>query len=107
MRLSTGESVFAFGALRGRVVFVSQPDGPIGTVNGLGRDWGVVPAKGVEIVRNPHAILLGRQKRGSRERPSTLKAASARRNGAKPARHGRRGRPPRIPRPAETAGGYP
>ena len=106
IRLSTGEEVFAFGALRGRVVWSRQPGVLADRIHAVGVDWGVVPASAVEIVRNPHAVLLGRLKAGTAERRSALKAASSRRNGAMPTRRGRRGRPPRIPRLAETAGGY-
>ena len=45
-------------------------------------------------VKNPAAQLLGRLKRGKHEAPSELKTATARINGAKPCRPGkRRGRP--------------
>jgi hypothetical protein len=50
----------------------------------------------VDVVRNPHAVLLGRLKAGTVERPSALKAASARRNGRQPPRPGRRRGRPRI-----------
>jgi hypothetical protein len=93
IRLPTGQSVFAFGALRGRVVWSRQPGDLTESIDGAGVHWGVVRASEVEVVRNPHAVLLGQMKAGTRERPSPSKAATARRNGAKPARRGPRGRP--------------
>ena len=48
----------------------------------------------VQLWRNPAAIVLGSRKAGVRERPSAVKQATARRNGAMPCRPGkRRGRP--------------
>ncbi len=53
-----------------------------------------VPANDVEPVALPAARLLGAMKSGVKERPSKMKAASSRRNGASPCRPGRRrGRP--------------
>jgi hypothetical protein len=53
----------------------------------------------VRIYRDPAAIVLGRLKAGVKEAPSALKASSARANGCKPCRPGRRprGRPRRSP----------
>ena len=48
-------------------------------------------------VKNPAAQLMGRLKRGKREAPSELKAATARFNGAQPCRPGKhRGRPRKV-----------
>jgi hypothetical protein len=94
VRLPSGREVCALGARRGQVPFTSQPDGLLGALDGLGRDWGVVPAHLVEIVKNPAAVLLGAQKAGKRERPSVAKVNAARLNGLVPCRPGRRrGRP--------------
>ncbi|MGO8930725.1 MAG: hypothetical protein ACLQU3_28030 [Limisphaerales bacterium] len=82
---------YAFGARRQKVVFYLDADYRMEP----GR-WGVLRANLVEIIRNPAAVLLGQSKRGVRERHSALKAATARRNGAMPARRGPRGRPPRT-----------
>jgi hypothetical protein len=97
IQLPDDRVVYALGAKRGRVMFTSQPDGPIGSVDGLRRDWGVVPAHLVEVVKDPAAMLLGSLKRGVRERKSEAKASAARSNGAKPCKPGRkRGRPRQI-----------
>ena len=84
---------FVFGVLRGRVVYTREANTCAGDPDEAGRSWGVVPASKVQIVKNEHAVLLGRLKRGVRKRRSPLKAASARRNGSMPARRGQRGRP--------------
>jgi hypothetical protein len=94
--LSTGEPMFVFGVLRGRVVYSRESGVLTDSIDGAGIHWGVVPAEHVKIVRNPNAILLGRRKRGTHERPSLLKIAASRRNASMPARRGRRGRPPRY-----------
>ena len=48
----------------------------------------------LQIVKHPAAVALGRLKRGKKERPSELKKMTARANGAKPCKPGkRRGRP--------------
>lgn len=94
--LPNGMQAWVFGVQRQQVVFTEELNGPVGTVGGIGNSWGVVPAALVRIVRNPFASLLGREKRGRRERRSKLKIASAQRNGAMPARRGRRGRPRKL-----------
>jgi DNA-binding Lrp family transcriptional regulator len=95
IRLPDQRVVFALGAKHGRVPYTSQPDGPIGSVEGIWRDWGVVPAHLVEVVRNPAAMLLGGLKRGTKEAPSPRKQMAARLNGCRPVRAGSRprGRP--------------
>ena len=99
--LADGRLVYALGAKRGRVVFTSDPDGPLGSRDGLGRNWGVIRASQVTVVKNPMAQILGSRKRGVKEAPSAAKAAAARVNGRCPVRAGRkRGRPPRHPTPA-------
>jgi hypothetical protein len=92
IRLSSGEPVFAYGALRGHVAYTREPDGRVGDPDLAGKSWGVVPADTVQIVQNPHAVLLGRLKAGSVERRSELKAATARANGRMPVKAGARSR---------------
>jgi hypothetical protein len=97
IRLPDGRVVYALGARRGRVVFTSQADGPIGSLDGVGRDWGATSADLVAVVKNPMAAILGSRKRGMKEAPSARKQAAARANGRCPVRAGRRprGRPRR------------
>ncbi|MDB6016337.1 MAG: hypothetical protein JWR19_826 [Pedosphaera sp.] len=95
VRLPTGEQVYVYGTLRGKIIYTRDrgilEDGP----NGVGVRWDVVSAGEVKIVKNWNAILLGSLKRGRRECPSVLKAEAARNNGRKPvsAGHRPRGRP--------------
>lgn len=93
VELPGGEQVYTFGAKRGLLVYVREPDMCVGDPDEAGRSWGVVLASKVEVVRNPQAVLLGQMKAGTREHRSPSKAATARCNGAKPARRGPRGRP--------------
>jgi hypothetical protein len=61
---------------------------------GSGRDFDEYPDGDVVRVNNPWAVILGRLRRGTRERPSSRKAEAARRNGRRPCRPGKhRGRP--------------
>jgi hypothetical protein len=94
--LPNGRQAWVFGVQRQQVVFTAELNGPVGAVDGIGKSWGVVAAASVRIVRNPYASVLGREKRGRRERRSELKIASARANGRMPARRGRRGRPRKL-----------
>lgn len=86
---------------------VILPDGRIGIVYGAARgkiivwkerivlgEWpaDVFDAAFIQRLKNPAAIVLGGCKRGVKERPSELKAASARRNGTCPVRPGHRSR---------------
>jgi hypothetical protein len=92
---------------------VILPDGRVGVIYGAARnkiivwkehiqsgDWpaDVFDAASIRRLKNPAAVALGKQKRGVEERPSQLKAASARKNGACPVRLGNRprGRPKRV-----------
>ena len=90
--------VYVFAARRGKVLFTSQPDGPIGSIEGIWRDWGVVRASQVGLLKNEAAALLGRAKSGRTERKSVAKMLAARRNARRPPRKGRRprGRPRRT-----------
>jgi hypothetical protein len=78
---STGESAFVFGTVRGRVVWSRQPGDLTDPIGGIGQYWGVVAVRDVEIVKNPHAVALGRMKAGKVERKSEAKARAARLNG--------------------------
>lgn len=94
IKLAGGETVYAFGARRRLLVYVREPGMCVGDPDEVVRSWGVVRASEVEVVRNPHAALLGRLKAGTRERKSEAKARAARLNGLRPCRKGkRRGRP--------------
>ena len=95
--LPKGRQAWVFFARHQRVMFTVEPDGPIGTVDGVGTSWGMVAASAVQIIKNEHAVLLGRLKAGTVERRSELKIATARANGRMPARRGPRGRPRRYP----------
>jgi hypothetical protein len=88
--LATGENVFAFGALRGRVVWSRERGDLTDPIGGAGIDWGVVRSSGVEIDQNPHAAILGRLKAGKVERQSEAKARAARLNGSTPCGPGKR-----------------
>jgi hypothetical protein len=62
------------------------------------RDWAVWARrweKGIQLYKNPSAVILGQRKRGVKEQPSEAKARAARRNGCLPPRPGSkpRGRP--------------
>jgi hypothetical protein len=95
--LPNGRQAWVFIARHQKVMFTAEPDGPIGTVDGVGTSWGMVAASAVQIIKNEHAVLLGRLKAGTVERRSELKIATARANGRMPARRGPRGRPRRYP----------
>ena len=100
-----GKTVFVFGVLRRRVVYTDVPNGLVGDVDGVGTRWGVVWADQVQIIRNEHAVALGRCKAGVKEAFSPRKAEAARLNGAMPARAGSRPRGrPRSARQAVTVG---
>jgi hypothetical protein len=87
VEVPNGDVLAAFAIRRGKV-FVFAPEGS-------GRFFDRYDASEVRRIKNPAAVVMGRQKRGVREQPSSLKAASARRNGCSPCREGRkRGRPP-------------
>jgi hypothetical protein len=96
IKLPNGEQVYVFGTLRGRVVWSRVPGDLVNLLNGVGVDWGVLPAGRVKVVKNQQAALLGRLKAGKVERPSRRKQEAARANGCRPPRPGSRprGRPP-------------
>jgi len=94
--LADGRQVFAYGARKGRVVWSLHQGRLIGGLCGEPWQWGVVPTAGVKLAKFAAAVILGARKRGVREKTSERKRMSARRNGAAPARRGRRGRPPKL-----------
>jgi hypothetical protein len=56
--------------------------------------WDVIDADQVRLVKNPHAVALGKRKTGVREKESEAKKQAARANGLKACNPGRqRGRP--------------
>lgn len=94
IKLPNGDSVFAMGARRGRVVWSRVPGELPGGIKGVDVGWGVLPARRVKIVKNVAAVCLGSLKAGAKERPSVAKSAAARANGCMPCRPGKqRGRP--------------
>ena len=96
VRLPGSAEAFIFGVLRRRLVYTREPDGLLGDTAGVGKSWGVVRADQVQIIKNEHAVTLGKRKAGVREAFSQRKAQAARRNGAMPTRRGQRGRPPKL-----------
>jgi hypothetical protein len=65
---------------------------------------GCVEVSSVRPFLDPCASALGRLKRGTKEKASALKREAARRNGCRPARHGRpRGRPRKVGVPSPSA----
>jgi len=96
--LPNGRRAFVFGVLRGKVVW-TPTRGSLPGEFPYAMEWGVIPADQVKVVPNQSASLLGKLKRGVRERPSAAKARAARENGRRPCRAGRkRGRPRRKSR---------
>ena len=81
---------------RGRVL-LSHPDFETLPITEL-RNRTIWKADQVGLAKHPAAVALGRSKRGTKERPSALKQATARANGLRPCRPGRRrGRPRNRP----------
>jgi len=92
--LPGGKPAFAFGVLRGRIIWTLHPGKLVGGFDGEPFQWGVVRAADVTPQQHPAAVLLGRLKAGVKERKSALKSETARQNGRQPCRPGRRrGRP--------------
>ena len=86
-RVPTGETLPACLILRDMIYVMRPPDT-------LRKYIERYDASVVRRIKNPAAVLLGRLKKGIKERPSTAKTAAARRNGCRPPRPGRkRGRP--------------
>jgi hypothetical protein len=99
VEFSGDQRAFVFGVLRGRLVYTVEPDGPAGDPFSAGVEWGVLPASAVRILKNEHAVVLGRCKAGVTEVFSLRKQEAARRNSRQPpgANSRPRGRPPRQP----------
>lgn len=92
--LPSGEVAFVAGVLRGKCVFTLDAGKLIGGFDGEPFRWGVVPVREVRVLKNLAAQQLAARRRGVKERPSALKAQTARRNGRMPCREGlSRGRP--------------
>ena len=94
--LPTGEIAFIWGVLRQKVVITRDRGQLRGGYFGDGgpQRWFVLPANDVRLFRNESAQLLGKLKKGVKEKPSPRKAATAQANGCRPCRPGkRRGRP--------------
>lgn len=96
--LPDGRRAYLWGLRRRRVVWSMNPKILLFSVRGAWVDWGVFPESLVELEKNAAAVVLGQAKRGVRERPSALKAETARINGCAPVRPGSRprGRPHNI-----------
>jgi hypothetical protein len=86
---------FIHGILRGRAAIWKDSPFMIGE-----REHLVVDVSDIRRYRLPSAVLLGRQKAGVVERPSARKRLSCRKNGCRPCRWGRRGRPRKPLHPA-------
>ncbi len=81
---------------RGRVM-LSHPDFETLPIAEL-RNRTMWKAEQLQLAKNPAAVALGKAKLGTKERPSTLKQVTARANGLRPCRPGRRrGRPRTSP----------
>jgi hypothetical protein len=104
IELPDGRRVYAFGALRGMVIWSLDPSClPGGVDQPLG--WGAIPQEKVRLVPCAAAQLLGSRKGGVRERPSPAKAAAVRINGRMPPRPG--SRPRGRPRAEGSPSAYP
>ena len=91
IRLADGRVGYVYAVLRGRVAWNTEFGDRRSIMPG---QCGVAQVKEVMIAKNPAAQALGSLKRGVTERHSKLKAASARANGCRLCRPGRkRGRP--------------
>jgi hypothetical protein len=91
VKLPHGSIAMLERVIRGTAL-VSVPD----LTKLTGKQEHVVPATNLTVLPNPAAAILGRMKRGKREKPSAAKKATAIKNGRMPCRAGRnRGRPTR------------
>src|ERR1035437_7786301 len=89
IQLPNSELAFAYGALRGKLIWTSCETG-LNTEPGDDWTWDVIDADQVRLVKNPHAVALGRMKAGVRERESEAKKQAARANGRTACQPGRR-----------------
>jgi len=92
--LPSGELAHAYGCLRNNLVWSFHPERLLGGFDEP-LQWGVLPADCVRVYQDPNAKLLGGRKLGRTERSSFVKRQTARQNGSRPVRPGRRprGRP--------------
>jgi hypothetical protein len=97
IRLRDGRQAFLYGCTRNLVIWSLDPLVLLMDLRKPGVEWGVAPEREIALVKNPAAAVLGAAKRGHSELPSIAKAESARRNGRRPCRPGRRrGRPRKV-----------
>lgn len=91
--LPNGVVAEVYGVLRGQAA-VCWPD--LFWVEGTRRD--VVPVDQLTVYKHPAAIVLGKLKRGGKEKFSECKQITSRLNGARPVRAGHRprGRPRKV-----------
>jgi hypothetical protein len=89
--LPNGRQAWVFGAQRNKVVVTYDKGRLLGTLTPQQR-WFVLPASNVQIVKNEHAVILGKRKAGTKEVFSLRKQEAARANGRQPPRAGSRGR---------------
>lgn len=100
IRLQDGRQVFLWGCRGHRVVWSLSAKVLLMDVRNPGVEWGVAHEREVSVIKNPAAVTLGTSKRGHSEVFSSAKARSARLNGKRPCRPGRRrGRPLKSPVP--------
>jgi len=90
--LVDGHPAWAYGCLRGRVIFfLDRP-----RLLEPGR-WGVIGSGKIRLLKNEAAVVLARAKAGIKEKPSDRKKETCRINGCKACSPGRkRGRPKRV-----------
>jgi hypothetical protein len=91
VRLPDGRVGSVYGILRGQVVILKDP------VTDQFPPFDVYPAAQVQRYKHPHAVALGKLKKGIKERRSIKKLFACWRNGCQPVKPGSRarGRPPR------------
>jgi len=92
VELPSGRAGYVYGILRGQVVILKDPESDIFP------PFDVFPAEQIKLRKNPTAVVLGKRKRGVRERESAKKRLACQRNGCLPTRPGNRprGRPSRT-----------
>jgi hypothetical protein len=88
IRLPNGELAYAYGALRGKLVWTTCETG-LNAEPGDDWAWDVIDADQVRLVGNPNAVALGKMKAGVPEKESEAKKQAARANGRKACKPGR------------------
>ena len=87
--LANGTLGFIYGILRGKAAIWKESPFVVGE-----REHMVVDVSDIQPYKLPSAVLLGSQKRGTKELPSPRKQEACRKNGCRPCHPGRaRGRP--------------